>query len=215
MSQLNPSTSRPANPSEPSNGARAAASASTRAAPPVQARQQFDAAMQRAQDFDEDRPEPRRPSDAPTSTRKPRNGDTESDPRDALGALGTLNPFANLQSGQLVPGAIAGAEGLLGNAAAQVPVPASHTGLSAESLPSHAMGGARQYNLNLAGENAAAMTLRMTQAGASHWQLRLSADSTTRQQLGPHVDRLRDRLRERQGQGQHTADFDLEYDNSV
>ena len=66
MSQLNPSTSRPANPSEPSNGARAAASASTRAAPPVQARQQFDAAMQRAQDFDEDRPEPRRPSDAPT-----------------------------------------------------------------------------------------------------------------------------------------------------
>ena len=32
MSQLNPSTSRPANPSEPSNGARAAASASTRAA---------------------------------------------------------------------------------------------------------------------------------------------------------------------------------------
>ena len=73
MSQLNPSTSRPANPSEPSNGARAAASASTRAAPPVQARQQFDAAMQRAQDFDEDRPEPRRPSDAPTSTRKPRS----------------------------------------------------------------------------------------------------------------------------------------------
>ena len=86
----------------------------------------------------------------------------------------------------------------------------NQAGLSAESMPGQTISGARQYNLNLAGEQAA-LHLRMTQASATHWQLRLSADAATRQQLGPHVERLRERLRERQ-QGQHTADFDLEDD---
>ena len=38
--------------------------------------------------------------------------------------------------------------------------------------------------------------------------LDLGADATTRQQLAPHVERLRDRLRQRQGR--HSADFELE-----
>ena len=209
MSQVNQPTHRPAETSE--SNARPSTSATLRAAPPVQARQQFDAALQRAQDFDEERPEPSNRSDGPAQARKPRDTETDPEQRDAYGPLGTLNPLASLQNGQLVPGAMAGAEGLAGSAHVQVPVPTSHTGLSAESLSSHAIGGTRQYNLNLAGEQAS-MTLRMTQASATHWQLRLGADATTRQQLGPHVERLRDRLRDRQGEGQHTADFDLEDD---
>lgn len=209
MSQVNQPTTRPAESAETS--ARTSATASARAAPPVQARQQFDAALDRAQHFEEERPEPRQRTDRPSEVRKPRDTETEADHHDAFGALSPLNPFANLQTAQLVPGTVAGAEGLMGGAHAQIPVPTSQAGLSAESLSNHAIGGTRQYNLNLAGEQAA-MTLRMTQASANHWQLRLAADATTRQQLGPHVDRLRDRLRERQGQGQHTADFDLEDD---
>ena len=209
MSQVNQPANRPADSAESS--LRPSSSASARAAPPVQARQQFDAALQRAHDFDEDRPEPRRNTDNATPVRKPRDTETETEARDAFGALGTLNPFTGLQSVQAVPGAVAGAEGLMGGAAMQVPVPASHAGLSAESMPGQAIGGARQYSMNLAGEQAA-LTLRMTQSSATHWQLRLGADAVTRQQLGPHVERLRDRLRERQGEGQHTADFDLEDD---
>ena len=57
-----------------------------------------------------------------------------------------------------------------------------------------------------------ALTLRMTQASPTHWHLRLGADAATRQQLSPHVERLRERLRQRQNGGGHTADFDLEDD---
>lgn len=212
MSQINQSAQRPTS-TEPAP-ARAQAAASARAAPPVQARQQFDAAMQRAQTPDDERrPEPRRPAHAPADPRKPRDTDTEA--RDALGALGTLNPFAGLQQGPLPAGMVAGAEALVGATPQQVPLPPSHAGLSAESLPGQNIGGTRQFNLSLPGEQAAALSLRMTQTGASHWQLRLSADAATRQQLGPHVERLRDRLRQRQGQGQHTADFELEDDGGA
>lgn len=207
MSQVDQPSSRPTNSSE--TCVRPSASARASAAPPVQARQQFDAALQRAQSYDEDRPEPR-PANGPSQTRKPRDSEDDTEAREAFGALGPLNPFASLQNGQLQPGALAGAEAMLGGAATHMPVPTSHAGLSAESMPGQTIGGARHYNLNLAGEQAA-LHLRMTQASATHWQLRLSADAATRQQLGPHVERLRERLRERQP-GQHTADFDLEDD---
>ena len=109
-------------------------------------------------------------------------------------------------SGRL-PG-VGAAEALAGAAPQQLPLPASHTGLSAQSLPGQAtIGGPRQFNLSLPAD-AATMSLRLIQAGATHWQLRLGADATTRQQLAPHVERLRDRLRQRQGR--HSADFELE-----
>lgn len=206
MSQVDQPSSRPTNQSE--TCVRPSASVTASATPPVQARQQFDAALQRAQDYDEDRPDPR-PTSGPSQARKPRDNDDDTEVRDAFGALGPLNPFANLQNG-LQPGAVPGAQAMMGGAATPMPTPGNQAGLSAESMPGQTIGGARQYNLNLAGEQAA-LHLRMTQASATHWQLRLSADAATRQQLGPHVERLRERLRERQ-QGQHTADFDLEDD---
>ena len=213
MSQINQPSTRSSSPSESSQGARPVSAVTLRAPPPVEARQQFDAAMQRAQD-DDDRTEPKRPTGNAGETRKPRGDDNDVDPRDTLGALGALTPFTHLPNGQLVPGAVAGGEALLGGAAAQIPVPTSRAGLGAETLAGQTIGGTRQFSMNIVAEQAA-LTLRMTQAGPAHWHLRLATDAATRQQLAPHVERLRDRLRERQGQGQHTADFDLEDDGTA
>jgi hypothetical protein len=210
MSQVHqPATARPVAAGEAPSAARAVTAASARATPPVQARQQFDAALQRAQDFDDEprRAEPRQEATVPTGAPLPRRADAETESRESFEPLGPLHPFASQHTGALP--AVAGAEALLGAAPTQLPMQPSMAGLSAESLPGQAIGGTRQYSLALPGDaSAAALTLRMTQAGATHWQLRLGADATTRQQLGPHVERLRDRLRQRQGQ--HTADFDLE-----
>ena len=211
MSQVNQASTRPGNP-EPEPICRAPAGASARAAPPVQARHAFDAALQRAAHEPGDEPHPhdadaRAPQGA-AATRKPRRADGEAEPGDAFGPLNPLNPFAGLPAGHLPAGAAAGAEALAGAAPQPMPLPASHTGLSAQSLPGQAaIGGPRQFNLSLPAD-AATMSLRLIQAGATHWQLRLGADATTRQQLAPHVERLRDRLRQRQGR--HSADFELE-----
>ena len=209
MSQVDQPATRPA-PTDASHSCRAPSSAaSARAAPPVQARQQFDAALQRAHERDDEpRPEPRGAPRGPADTRPPRRVDTESEPRDPFGPVAPLAPFAGLQHG-LPPAALAGADALLGGAPLQVPVSPSHAGFGAEAQAGQTIGGARQYSLNLPGDqSAAALSLRLTQAGPQHWHLRLGADAATRQQLAPHVERLRDRLRQRQGS--HTADFELD-----
>ncbi|QTD45507.1 hypothetical protein [Ottowia testudinis] len=214
MSQVNQTPSRPAS-SEPGPICRAPAGASARAAPPVQARDAFDAALERATHEPDDDPRPSsdaRPAQTHASTRKPRHGDNESERDDAFGPPSALNPFAGLPTGPLPTAAVAVAEALPGAAPQQMPLPTSGTRLSAESLPGQtAIGGPRQFNLSLPAD-AAALSLRLTQTGATHWQLRLGADAATRQQLAPHVERLRDRLRQRQGK--HTADFDLEDDGA-
>ena len=212
MSQVNQPSPAPAG-SEASHTCRAPA-ASARAAPPVQTRQQFDVALERAQEGDDEPgPEPRQPAQGAADARRPRSADPDTEQHDGFGALVPLNPFAGLSPGTLPAGAVAGADALPGAAPTQVPLPPSPAGLGAQSQPGQTIGGARQYSLNLPGDpNAAALSLRLTQASPTHWQLRLSADAATRQQLAPHVERLRDRLRQRQGR--HSADFELEDDGT-
>lgn len=214
MSQAHSTSTRP---TSTEHSAICRAPASARAAPPAQTRHAFDAALQRAAAYEQPDDEHRPPSadtrapQASAGTRKPRHADNETEPDDALGTLLPPHPFAGQTTGQTPAGT---ATGVLAGAAPQhMPLPAGHTGLSAESLPGQtAIGGTRQLQLSLP-TDAAALNLRLTQAHPTHWQLRLRTDTATRQQLAPHVERLRDRLRERQGQ--HTADFDLEDDSSV
>ena len=213
MSQVNQPAPRPSS-TEPSASSRAP-TAHTRAAPPAQAHSAFNAALQRAQDYDDPNAEQqRRPSSTQpgASTRPRRNDEADAEHGDALGQLGPLNPFAAL-GGQQPAGAIAHAEALPGAMPQQLPMPGGQTGLSAQSQAGQSIAGARQFNLQLPTDAAAALSLRLTQAGANHWQLRLSADTATRQQLAPHVERLRDRLRDRQGQ--HSADFDFDDDGAA
>ena len=215
MSQVNHPSPAPAS-SEASHTCRAPAPAATsaRAAPPVQARQQFDAALERAQDFDDEPPgaEIRQPAQGSTAARRPHGTDNDADPeqRDAFGLPGPIHPLG-LPAGPLPAGAVAVADALPGAAPMQVPVSPSPAGLGAQSQPGQTIGGARQYSLSLPGEpNAAALSLSLslTQASPTHWPLPLPPAAPPRQQLAPHVERLRDRLR----QGRHSADFELEDD---
>ncbi|MDO5288694.1 MAG: hypothetical protein Q4F13_03565 [Pseudomonadota bacterium] len=215
MSQANTTSTRSAS-AEPSGICRAPASA--RAAPPMQTRYAFDAAMQRAASYEQPDDERRPIADArapqgPANTRKPRHTDSEAETDDKLGALSSPNPFAAQTPAHPAAGALAGVHALPGAVMQHMPLPAGHGGLSAESLPGQtAIGGTRQLNLSLPADTAV-LNLRLTQANPTHWQLRLGTDAATRQQLAPHVERLRDRLRQRQGN--HTADFDLEDESGV
>ena len=214
MSQVNQQPpARPASEPDASPLCRAPA-ASSRAAASSQARYDFNAALHRAQDQDDDPPRPdphATPAPARPIARDPRDTGADHEPQHDPFAL---NPFVALTGGPLPAATLAGAEALAGALPTQLPVPQTQTGLSAQSLHGHAIGGTRQFNLGLPPtDQSAALSLRLTQAGATHWQLRLSADAATRQQLAPHVERLRDRLRQRQGQ--HTADFELEDDGGA
>jgi hypothetical protein len=60
----------------------------------------------------------------------------------------------------------------------------------------------------LGGAEAATLALRLAQTGAGQWQLRVGGDASTRQQLAPHLERLRDRLRERSTGGLEDIGFD-------
>ena len=216
MAQVNSSsTPRPAD-AEHDFSCRAPASGAFRAPPSSQARYDFDAALSRAGNSeDHAAAEPDHGLDGASAARPQRpsrsESDKETDPN-AQDPFGAPNPLMTL-GGQLPVVPQAGVLMMAGAMPQQLPTPMSQNGLSAESRPGQSILGARQFSLSLPGEQAgSALTLRMTQASPTHWQLRLGADAATRQQLSPHVERLRERLRQRQGGSGHTADFDLEDD---
>jgi flagellar hook-length control protein fliK len=51
-----------------------------------------------------------------------------------------------------------------------------------------------QLQLPVAGATSGALDLRLTQSGAGEWQVRLHASASLRQQLQPHIGRLRQQL---------------------
>ena len=217
MAQVNSSsTPRPADAEHDFSG-RAPASGAFRAPPSAQSRYDFDAALSRAGgEGDPAGVEPEHGLDSASAARPQRPARSESDKdtdAEAHDPFGAPNPLMAL-GGQLPPGAQPGMAMMMAGAAPQpLPTPMSQNGLSAESRPGQSILGARQFSLSLPGEQAqSALTLRLTQASPTHWHLRLGADAATRQQLSPHVERLRERLRQRQNGGGHTADFDLEDD---
>lgn len=153
---------------------------------PPQARRDFDAAIRRAGE----RPDPRRDEPEEAETRE--TGHPEAPPPGLWGALPPLSGHAGLigEGGSMVGGSAA------------LAVPAPPTGPLPDSLPmvphaaNLAVGTPLRLQVPLGGAEAATLALRLAQSGNGQWQLRLGTDATTRQQLTPHLERLRDRLRE-------------------
>jgi len=78
----------------------------------------------------------------------------------------------------------------------------------------HAIGNERQWRVNIPLDNQtkASLAMRVVHTSTGHWQMRLAADQRTRQQLTPHLDRLRDTLRQH-SQGQ-LSDLGFDEDSS-
>lgn len=165
---------------------------------PVQARRDFDAAIRRVRDRGNDEPE-----EAETS---------EQTPADAGLPLPGLMPYLPPlvgHSGQALGGDSAGLGGH--TAVAQPALPTSPlpdaipTVLQTSAL---GVGQPLRMQVPLGGAEAATLALRLAQTGAGQWQLRVGGDASTRQQLAPHLERLRDRLRERSAGGLEDIGFD-------
>jgi hypothetical protein len=165
---------------------------------PVQARRDFDAAIRRVRDRESDEPE-----EAETS---------EHTPADAGLPLPSLIPyFPPLvgHSGQTLGGDLAGLGGH--TAVAQPALPTSPLpDAIPTALQTNAMGVGQPLRMQvpLGGAEAATLALRLAQTGAGQGQLRVGGDASTRLQLAPHLERLRDRLRERSTGGLEDIGFD-------
>lgn len=168
---------------------------------PPQARRDFDAAIRRAGERsdsrlkDQDDPEPNDLSH------------TEAPPP---GLWGQLPPLTG-HTGS------AGAGSTLMGGSAALTAPAQPPGLLPDSLPMapHAaapgVGTPLRLQVPLGGAEAATLALRLAQSGNGQWQLRMGTNATTRQQLTPHLERLRDRLREHS----HGRMDDLGFDDDI
>ena len=153
---------------------------------PQQARRDFDAAIRRAGERsdsrlkDQDDPEPKD------------NPHTEALPPGLWGQLPPLTAHTGS----------AGEGGALMGGGAALTAPSQPTGLLPDSLPAapHAaapgVGTPLRLQVPLGGAEAATLALRLAHSSNGQWQLRMGTDGTTRQQLTPHLERLRDRLRE-------------------
>lgn len=177
---------------------------------PPQARRDFDAALRRAGTDDKPSRSTRRETESETPAREEPKG------------LATLAPLGALPGGMAA--ALAGGEALAGSAAMPQPqqaatgplptaVPAT---LAAQTQGVNGTAIGQQWRMSVPLDSAttpAALAMRLTQSGAGHWQVRLGTDTQTRQQLLPHMDRLRERLREH-GQGRFD-DLSFDDDTSV
>lgn len=150
--------------------------------PAPQARRDFDAALRRA-----DRREPER---------EPKE-EKEEAPSGA-GALGVLMPLPAAASA-----AWAGATETLGGAGTTA-LPGGAPGSLPDAVPMAAHTGAQisagqqwRVNVPVDGQTPTSLGMRLVNTGTGHWQLKLATDAQTRQQLAPHLDRLRDKLRQR------------------
>ena len=188
MSQISTHHSPPPPDNEPVFTPRASSLGAPAVVAP-QARREFDAALQRADQGDSE----------------PEEDKTEKTAADAapggLAALGALLPLA----GGIQHAPAGQAEGLGGAAGSALPqirggalpdaVP------MAAGSPIAATAAGQQWRVTVPGDAAgqSPLALRLVNSGAGHWQLRLATDTQTRQQLTPHLDRLRDKLRQRSG----------------
>lgn len=161
----------------------------TLAAPP-QARRDFDAALRRAKDSDNE-------ASATDDTKETKETDGENkEETENLPAYGAPSHWAGGQQTGMV-----GDSESLGSVAGHAP-PSLSTGMPPDFVPLSAqtatstIGQQLRMRVPLGGADAAALALRLTQAGAGQWQLRVGTDAQTRQQLTPHVERLRQRLRQ-------------------
>ena len=182
MNDIRPST--PERKSQPADTATRASQAGGWV--PQQTRRDFDAAIRRAGERsdtrlkDQDDPEPKDLSH------------TEAPPP---GLWGQLPPLTG-------PTGSAGEGSAFMGGSAALAAPSQPTGLLPDSLPMapHAaapgVGTPLRLQVPLGGAEAATLALRLAQSGNGQWQLRMGTDATTRQQLTPHLERLRDRLRE-------------------
>ncbi len=161
--------------------------ASAPEAVPAQTRRDFDAALRRA---DTRAPQPER-----------RHDEHADDPAPE-GLAGALMPAPAALGAAALGGDVAPLSGAARLALAEAP-PAS----TAEAMPTSTGAGverlsaSQQWRLSVPVDPAAgsALALRLVNTGMGHWQLRLSTDNHTRQQLSPHLERLRDRLRQHSG----------------
>lgn len=162
---------------------------------PPQARRDFDAALRRASDSDNEAS-----STEDTKEAKETDGESKEETQN-LPAYGALSHWAGGQQA----GMLAGSDSLGGVAGHAMPSPSS--GMPPDSVPLSAqtatstIGQQLRMRVPLGGVDAATLALRLTQGGAGQWQLRVGTDAQTRQQLTPHVERLRQRLRQH-SQGQ-------------
>jgi len=140
------------------------------------------------------------------------DGETPSDGEEER--AGTIAPMPHLLP---TPVAASAAEALQGNANTST-TPTPTTALpDAVPLtgPQHAIGNERQWRMNIPLDNQAKATLamRLVHTSTGHWQMRLATDQRTRQQLTPHLDRLRDTLQQH-SQGQF-SDLGFDEDTST
>lgn len=189
MSQINQSPSRIAADPEPVRGGYHAKSATALSHPPPQARREFDAALHRAG----------------------RHGGSDDEPHaaeeDHHKADGAGNPLAALLPMPASPAASASpAEAdAPGASAAAAALLAQPTGALPDAVPTLAgqqqagVSAGQQWRVSvpLDAQSNTAIGMRLLNTGAGHWQLRLATDTQTRQQLAPHIDRLRSKLRHR------------------
>lgn len=169
-----------------------------RAQVPVQVRRDFDAAIRRAGEPSSD--------DADDGEASEQTLATGGLP--PPGFLPCLPPLGG-GGGQILGGDL----DLLGSHAS-IALPASDPNPLPDAIPTamqgSAVGGAQSLRIQvpLGGAEAATLALRLAQTGAGQWQLRMAGDACTRQQLAPHLERLRDRLRERSAGALDDMGFD-------
>ena len=169
-----------------------------RAPVPVQARREFDAAIRRAGEEPSDDTD-----EGQTSEQTPATG--------GLPPSGLLPYLPSLggSGGQT----LGGDPGLLGSRAS-IALPASDSSRLPDAMPTAMLGGSGgvaqslRIQVPLGGAEATTLALRLAQSGAGQWQLRMAGDASTRQQLAPHLERLRDRLRERSAGALDDMGFD-------
>ena len=165
--------------------------------PPPQARQDFDAALRRAG----------RRGGGDDETRQGEEDRTGA--QSALGALlpGTSTPAGTLAAAESLGGAAAGAQAgpPPGHLPDAVPMAANRTPVGA--------GQQWRVSVPLDAHSSTALAMRLVNTGAGHWQMRLAADNQTRQQLTPHLDRLRDKLRQHSQGRMDDLGFDEEVSN--
>jgi len=177
---------------------------------PPQMRRDFDAALRRADLGEDDDGEDISSSDEHGQLERPEQMRTNLH---ALGS-GSLGGMVPIPSGAMGVGQVssAGATEALGGSA-MVAVPTAQRGTLPDAVPATpntiATNAEQQWRVNIpVNDPASALALRLVNSGAGNWQVRLAADSTTRVQLTPSLDRLRDKLRQRSGEHIGELGFD-------
>jgi hypothetical protein len=170
-----------------------------------QVRRDFDAALRRAGQHETDSEGTDQPDQLDQSEQTRANSLT------ALGAVVPMPPGTAAKQ-------MSFADGMPGGVA-MTALPNTPCGTLPDAVPMNA--GAmstnaadQQWRVNIPvnDPSSSALAMRLVNVGAGHWQVRLAADGPTRLQLTPHLDRLRDKLRQRSGDRIDDLGFDDDMD---